>query len=236
MDAAALKAELRRLASPDDAAFLQRFFKTGPGEYGEGDLFIGIRVPVLRGLAKETDRLPLRGVRTLLHSPIHEERMLALLILVHRFKNRKTSEEERDQIYRLYMDNTAYINNWDLVDLSAPCIVGPYLEKRPRTTLYERAKSALLWDRRIAMISTHYFIRNRDFTDALAIAQLLLNDPHDLMHKAVGWMLREIGKRDQAEEELFLQKHYRVMPRTALRYAIERFPEPLRLAYLRGTA
>ena len=236
MDAAALKAELRRLASPDDAAFLQRFFKTGPGEYGEGDLFIGIRVPVLRGLAKETDRLPLRGVRTLLHSPIHEERMLALLILVHRFKNRKTSEEERDQIYRLYMDNTAYINNWDLVDLSAPCIAGPYLENRPRTPLYERAKSALLWDRRIAMISTHFFIRNRDFTDALAIAQLLLNDPHDLMHKAVGWMLREIGKRDQAEEELFLQKHYRVMPRTALRYAIERFPEPLRLAYLRGTA
>ena len=236
MDISSLKAELQRLASPNDAVFLQRFFKTGPGEYGEGDVFIGIRVPVLRGLAKESTRLSLREVRTLLHSTIHEERMLALLILVLRFKNKKTSEEDRDQIYRLYMDNTAYINNWDLVDLSAPCIVGPYLEKRPRTTLYERAKSALLWDRRIAMISTHYFIRNRDFTDALAIAQLLLNDPHDLMHKAVGWMLREIGKRDQASEEVFLQKHYRVMPRTALRYAIERFPEPLRLAYLRGTA
>ena len=236
MNRTELKAELQRLAKPDDAVFLQRFFKTGPGEYGEGDVFIGIRVPVLRNLARQALDLPFADVETFLRARIHEERLLALLILVLRFKHRQTTEEDRARIYRFYLDHTAYINNWDLVDLSAEYIVGPYLEDKPRDILYTLAESTLLWNRRIAIISTLHFIRRNDFSDTLRLAEILLNDPHDLMHKAVGWMLREVGKRDLKTEETFLLQHGRHMPRTMLRYAIEKFPEPRRKAFLSGTA
>lgn len=235
MDIAALRKVLQSLASPDDALFLQRFFKTGPGEYGEGDMFIGIRIPVLRNVARSALDLPAADVKKLLHSGIHEERMLALLILVLRFRNKKTTDEERGRIYRFYLDHTAFINNWDLVDLSSEYIVGPYLEDKPRDPLYQLARSSLLWDRRIAIIATFHFIRLHDFSDTLSLSELLLNDSHDLVHKAVGWMLREIGKRNPAAEEDFLQKHYTRMPRTMLRYAIEKFPESRRQAYLKGT-
>ncbi|MDD2236029.1 MAG: DNA alkylation repair protein [Kiritimatiellae bacterium] len=236
MDFSEVKTELRRLAKPDDAVFLQRFFKTGPGEYGEGDRFIGIRVPILRDVARQALDLPLVKVKKFLRSRIHEERLLALLILVLRYKRKNTTESERTRLYRLYLDHTAYINNWDLVDLSAHCIVGPYLDEKPRDILYTLAKSSLLWDRRIAIIATFYFIRKNDFTDTLQLAEILRDDPHDLIHKAVGWMLREVGKRDLPAEESFLKKHYHRMPRTMLRYAIEKFPEPLRQAYLSGSA
>ncbi len=234
MDFAEVKTKLRRLAKPDDAVFLQRYFKTGPGEYGEHDRFIGIRVPILRNVARQALDLPLTDVKKFLRSRIHEERLLALLMLVLRYKEKNTTESDRRCIYRFYLDHTAHINNWDLVDLSAHYIIGPYLEEKPRDILYTLAKSSLLWDRRIAIISTFHFIRRNDFTDTLQLAEILRNDPHDLMHKAVGWMLREIGKRDRNIEERFLLKHYRTMPRTMLRYAIEKFPEPRRKAYLSG--
>jgi len=227
-----IKESLQKLADKNTAEVLQRFFKTGAGEYGEGDVFIGIKVPPLRKLAAEFQDTPLKSLRRLLKSEIHEERTLALMILVRQFA--RADENVRERIYDFYVAHTSFINNWDLVDGSAPYIVGPFLWKRDRSPLYVLAKSTSLWERRIAILSTFYFIRQNDFVDALKISELLLADEHDLIHKAVGWMLREIGKRDRAVEESFLKTRCRTMPRTMLRYAIERFPEPHRRRYLLG--
>jgi 3-methyladenine DNA glycosylase AlkD len=223
---------LKELGNKEQAAISRRFFKTGPGEYGEGDVFIGIKVPILRKLAQEFAQLPLQETRTLLTSGIHEERLLALLILVRMFD--RGDDFIRREIYDLYLTNTAYVNNWDLVDLSAPSIVGSYLADRSRAPLYRLARSKSLWERRIAIMSTFHFIKNGEFSETLKIAERLLRDRQDLIHKAVGWMLREIGKRHPQTEENFLNRYYQKMPRTMLRYAIEKFPEPKRLAYLKG--
>jgi len=220
--------QLRALGSKTAAEHAQRFFKTGPGQYGEGDIFLGIKVPVLRKLAKEHRNIALDEAVELLQSPLHEVRLLALLIMVLQ------ARQNGGAVYRAYLANTHRINNWDLVDGSAADIVGAHLFERDRKPLYRLAKSKSLWERRIAIIATFYFIRRNQFDDTLAIADLLLNDKEDLMHKAVGWMLREVGKRDLKGEEDFLLPHYHKMPRTMLRYAIEKFPEPKRLDYLHG--
>lgn len=223
---------LRELGNPEIAEHSQRFFKTGPGEYGEGDLFRGIRVPVLRQNAKKYKHIDIDVAKALLHSDYHEDRLLALIILVLKYK--KGDEAMKQAIYDLYLGNTKWINNWDLVDSSAHKIVGPHLENRDRAILYQLAKSDLLWERRIAMMSTYHFIHKDDFEDALKLAEILLHDEEDLIHKVVGWMLRELGKRNFDLEDGFLQKHYRSMPRTMLRYAIEKFPEERRQMYLKG--
>jgi 3-methyladenine DNA glycosylase AlkD len=224
--------ELARLADPEDARNLQRYFKTGPGQYDEGDRFRGIRMPVLRTLAGRCRNVSLAEAEKLLASAYHEDRMLALMILVHAFA--KGDQEERRAIYDLYLASVRYINNWDLVDLSASSIVGAYLLDRSKAPLRRLARSHDLWERRIAILSTFHYIRRNEFETALEIAQMLLDDRHDLIHKAVGWMLREIGKRNRAVEDAFLVEHCRSMPRTALRYAIERHPEQERLRFLRG--
>ncbi len=223
---------LRSLGSEERARVMQRYFKTGPGEYGEGDLFVGNAVPQLRKLARAYVALSLSEITLLLHSPIHEARLLALLILCEAYSRGDGSL--REGIYRLYLANTRFINNWDLVDLSAPSIVGTHLKERSRTPLYPLAASSLIWERRIAIMATFSFIKAKEFAETLAIAERLLDDPEDLIHKAVGWMLREVGKRDQPTLEGFLAGRCRRMPRTMLRYAVERFPEDLRQAYLRG--
>ena len=228
----AAQQRLRSLGSPEQAAILARFFKTGPGQYGEGDRFIGVKVPVTRQVAKEFQGLPLPEVESLLHSAIHEERLLALVILVGQFE--KGDDATRKPIYDCYLANTRHINNWDLVDLSAPQVVGGYLESRSRKPLDRLAKSASPWERRISIVATHWFIRHGDFVDTIRIAATLLADKEDLIHKAVGWMLREVGKRDVRVLEDFLSEHCRTMPRTMLRYAIERFPEEERRKYLNG--
>jgi 3-methyladenine DNA glycosylase AlkD len=227
-----IRARLRKLGDKERAKNSQWFFKTGPGEYGEGDRFLGIKVPDLRKLAKEYQAIPLTEVTQMLHSPIHEERLLALLILVSSFA--KGDEHLKETIYHLYLKNTRYINNWDLVDLSAAYIVGAFLMAKNKKPLYTLAKSNNMWERRIAIIATFYFIKEGEFTDAMKIARILLSDNEDLIHKAVGWMLREVGKRHLATEERFLKEHYKKMPRTMLRYAIERFPETKRQRYLKG--
>jgi 3-methyladenine DNA glycosylase AlkD len=232
--AALLQSQLRALASPELAVLQQRFFKTGPGQYGEGDVFLGIKVPPLRALAKHHRDVDLDTITPLLHSKYHEERLFALLLLMQFYE--RAAEKERGAAFDLYLSNTAHINNWDLVDVSSPHIIGRHLATRPRKVLHRMAKSTSLWERRIAIISTLYFIRDNVFDDTLSIAKALLNDEQDLMHKAVGWMLREVGKRDLDTEETFLLKHYQEMPRTMLRYAIERFPEKRRQQYLKGTA
>ena len=232
-ECAQIRDRLRQLANKETANALQWFFKTGPGEYGEGDVFIGIKVPPLRRLAAEFKNASFETIEDLLQSKIHEERSLALMILVRQFAS--ADDAGRQRIYDFYLTHTASINNWDLVDGSAPYIVGPYLWRRSLKQLYAYAKSPSLWERRISIISTLYFIKQNDFEDALKIARILLADEHDLIHKAVGWMLREIGKRDVNVEQAFLKSHYRTMPRTMLRYAIERFPENLRKKYLLGT-
>lgn len=221
--------ELRALADPKKARVLQGFFKTGPGQYGEGDVFLGVTVPKSRQVARKHAGVGMDAVKELLHSKIHEERLVALLILVEKCRS------DPQGMARFYLDNLGQVNNWDLVDLTAPNILGPFLEKSDRSLLYQLARSKVLWERRIAVLSTFHFIRAGDFADALRISEILLCDEHDLMHKAVGWMLREIGKRDTKAEEAFLKKHYKKMPRTMLRYAIERFPERKRQAYLKGT-
>lgn len=228
----AVHAAIMNEADEDRARNLQRFFKTGPGDYGEGDRFVGIKVPTLRRLAKTFKALPLEKTERLLASKIHEERLLALFILTHHFQ--QADDEHQKTIVDCYLRNTARINNWDLVDISAGHILGAWLFKRRKTLLTELAQSRSLWERRIAIIATGYFIAQGEFKPTLKIAKLLLNDEHDLIHKAVGWMLREVGKRDQTIEEAFLRKYYRDMPRTLLRYAIERFPEGKRQAYLQG--
>jgi len=227
-----IKDRLQQLASPETAEILQKFFKTGPGEYGEGDIFIGVRVPDLRELAKEFQDIATSEILAILASSIHEERFLALLILVLNYG--RGDEVEKKKIYDLYLENTSYINSWDLVDGSAHHIVGAFLMDKNKAPLYRLAKSENLWERRIAVISTFHFIKHHQFRETLEIGKILLTDPEDLIHKAVGWMLREIGKRDLAAEETFLKKHAMKMPRTMLRYAIEKFPEPKRQRYLKG--
>lgn len=232
MKASIVQHELKKLADPRKAEILQGFFKTGPGQYGEGDIFLGITVPISRTVARKFSELPFDEIRKLFQSPIHEERLVALLILVHNFNSGTNSE--RATIFDFYLRNTKHINNWDLVDLSAHHIVGAYLFERDTKPLYKLVKSSNLWERRISIVSTFYFINNHAYADTLKLAAVLLNDEHDLIHKAVGWMLREVGKRDLAVEEGFLKKYYRKMPRTMLRYAIEKFPESKRQKYLKG--
>ena len=226
----ALKRDIRRVASPERAAVNRWFFKTGSGEYGEGDKFLGVTVPDVRKVARRYDQIPLSSISALLKSGWHEERMLALLILVRQYE--RGDKRARGAIHRLYLRHTRWVNNWDLVDCSAAQIVGAYLEKNDFTLMRRLAKSRSVWERRIAMIATYHYIKQREFKQALAVAEMLLGDDHDLIHKAAGWMLREIGNRDRLVEERFLKKHAHRMPRTMLRYAIERFPEPLRRRYL----
>ena len=224
--------QLKKAANKKDAEILQWFFKTGKGEYGEGDRFLGIKVPGIRVIAKKNTDLTFKEIQKALRSVYHEERLAALLILVEKYS--KAVTEGKNKIADFYLANTKHINNWDLVDLTAPKILGKYLSNKSRKILYAFARSENLWERRISIISTFEFIRNKDFTDTLKISKILLKDDHDLIHKAVGWMLREIGKRDLPAEEEFLSKYYKKMPRTMLRYAIEKFPEKKRLAYLEG--
>ncbi len=223
---------LREKATAEKAAFLPRYFKAGPGDYGFGDRFYGVVVPDCRRIAKAARSLPETELEALLASPMHEERAVALLVMAERFE--RGEERERSRVYRLYRRNLDRVNNWDLVDGSAPAIVGGYFEGRDRSQLYAWARSKKLWERRIAMLATYRFIKKGDFKDALAIARILRDDGEDLIQKAVGWMLREIGNRDREAEERFLRAHHRKMPRIMLRYAIEKFPEPLRKSYLNG--
>jgi 3-methyladenine DNA glycosylase AlkD len=232
MNAREIRSHLRKLADKNKAKVLMGFFKTGPGHYGEGDVFLGIAVPVLRKAAKECGAPFVPDVLQLLRSEIHEERLLALLLLINMYTNGHDALKKK--IYNIYLKNTRYINNWDLVDLSAPNIVGNYLMDKNRGPIYALARSRNLWKKRIAVLATFHFIRRNDFTDTLQISEILLDDDHDLIHKAVGWMLREVGKRDLRTEEAFLRRHYKKMPRTMLRYAIERFPEVKRKKYLTG--
>ena len=229
MTAVEVQSHLDSLGDPAKAAHAQRFFKTGPGQYGEGDLFRGIRVPELRKTARIWRKLPLEETLRLLHSPYHEDRFVALCILVHIFQ-----AGAQETVYDAYIQHTEYINSWDLVDTSAHKIVGAYLYGRDRSPLYEFAQSSILWERRIAVLSTYYFIQREQYADTLALCEILLHDEHDLMHKATGWMLREVGKRDEALAGRFLALHANDMPRTMLRYAIERLDEPRRKAYLKG--
>jgi len=223
--------KLRELSNSSIAAHSQRFFKTGKGEYGEGDRFLGIRVPIIRKLINEYRTISRKETLELLESPFHEARQLALLILVNRYST-SPDTTERNAIYGAYLGHTKFINNWDLVDCSAGQIVGAHLFSRDRNPIYRLARSGNLWERRIGIISTFYFIRRNDFSDTLAIAELLLHDQEDLIHKATGWMLREVGNRNRNAEEEFLEEHSHEMPRTMLRYAIEKFPGKKRLAYL----
>jgi 3-methyladenine DNA glycosylase AlkD len=230
MTAEVARTKLKSLASPEAAKSAARFFKTGPGQYAEGDTFIGVKVPTLRTVAREFRLLPLDEVRSLLNSPIHEERHLALLILV--LQAAKCDDAHRGRAFNLYLSNTQFINNWDLVDCSAPQVVGGFLLTKPRQPLVELANSKGLWERRIAVVSTQHFIRYGEFGETLAISRMLLGDREDLIHKATGWTLREVGKKDQAVLERFLDRHGADMPRTMLRYAIEKFPPERRRAYL----
>ena len=231
MNAGQIVRRLKKMGDPRVAAHSGRFFKTGVGEYGEGDRFLGIRVPALRRCAGECRGLSIEEALKLLRSPFHEARLLALLLLVARYSSAR-NEGTRAAVDRAYLRHTALVNNWDLVDCSADKIVGAHLFERDRRPLRRLARSKSLWERRIAVMATFHFIRRGDFTDTFAIAELLLDDPEDLIHKAAGWMLREVGKRDQAAEEAFLARHCGTMPRTMLRYAIEKFPERTRRAYL----
>ncbi|MEQ1825553.1 MAG: DNA alkylation repair protein [Pirellula sp.] len=221
---------LLSLASPEIALSSMRFFKTGPGQYGHGDTFIGVRVPMLRKVAREFREMPINQVEILLHSPIHEERMLALLVLVQGVA--KCHDDHRQVVFDLYLRNTQHINNWDLVDTSAPAIVGGYLKDKPRKVLVQLTKSKSLWERRIAIVATQHFIRLGEFDDTLDLSRLLLSDQEDLIHKASGWMLREVGERDKNKLIEFLDKHAKMMPRTMLRYAIEHFPPEIHRTYL----
>jgi 3-methyladenine DNA glycosylase AlkD len=229
----ALRKELYGLANPADAKFLQGFFKTGPGQYGAGDKFLGLRVPALRRLARDYAELSRDDVLQMLASSWHEERLLALVLMVDAYQSGDAAE--RKLVHRDYLANTRYINNWDLVDASAAGIVGAHLSAGDIALLVGLARSKDLWERRIAIVATHYFIKRDQFGPTLIIAELLLHDSHDLIHKAVGWMLREVGKRDRKVLDGFLREHYHGMPRTMLRYAIERHPEDVRKKYLAGS-
>ena len=225
-----LKKELLQAGNKEKAKLLSRFFRTGKGQYGEGDVFLGITVPEQRKIAGKYN-LSLKEIQELLSSKIHEYRLTALLILTSKYK--KSDDAEKKDIFDFYIKNTKNINNWDLVDLSAPNIAGNYLLEKDKSPLYNLAKSENLWEKRISIISAFSFIRKNSFEDALKISGILLSDNHDLIHKAVGWMLREIGKRNMRTEERFLKKHYKIMPRTTLRYAIEKFDNRKREFYLK---
>ncbi len=227
-----VKKVIRANANKDHAKTMQWFFKTGKGEYGEGDRFVGIKVPVQRKIAKQFEELDLEDLQTLLNSVIHEERLISLLILVAKYNT--ADEKVKEKIYHFYKKNSKKINNWDLVDLSAPKIIGNHLLNRDKQILYKYAYSNNLWEKRISIISTYSFIKNHDFKTTLEISDILLNDDHDLIHKAVGWMLREVGKQDLKTLENFLKPRYNKMPRTMLRYSIEKFPEKKRIKYLKG--
>jgi len=228
-----IQSTLRALANPDIAAHSQRFFKTAPGEYGANDHFLGLRVPVLRAHVKQFQDCSNTEVLKVLRSKYHEERLFALLLWVKKFT--KANEADREKIVELYLANTKYINNWDLVDSSSYAILGTYLLDKSRQPLRKLAKSDSLWERRIAIIATYRFIRENQFKDTFAIATVLLNDEEDLIHKAVGWMLREVGNRDRQAQTDYMASRYKKMPRTMLRYAIEKYPEKQRKAYLAGT-
>jgi len=236
MTAAALKQELFQISDSEKAAFLPYFFKTGKGQYGEGDKFIGVVVPKLRAMVKKYKTLEFQEIETLLNDEYHECRMLALFFLVDKYKKSK-DEKEQEKIYHYYISKADRINNWDSVDLSSKDIVGAFLFDKSREPLYQFARTNHLWLQRISIISTLYFIQHKSYTDTLEISKILLHHPHDLIHKAVGWMLREVGKRDFDTLLQFLleESRYKVMPRTMLRYSIERFPEELRQQFLKGT-
>ncbi|MDK2789795.1 MAG: hypothetical protein PWP15_302 [Methanothermococcus sp.] len=223
-----LKKEILELADEKNAEQYKRFFKTGKGEYGEKDKFLGVRVPNLRKIAKKYKNIDYDDILELLKSEFHEERLTALFILIHKFK------KDRETVYNIYINNLKYVNNWDLVDTTAPHIVGAHLFDKDKSILYKLANSKILWERRVAILSTFYFIKKNEFKDTIEISKILLNDKEDLIHKAVGWMLREVGKRDINVLEDFLKMHYKNMPRTMLRYAIEKFPEEKRKKYLNG--
>jgi 3-methyladenine DNA glycosylase AlkD len=228
--------DLYQYKNPQRAISSQGFFKTKKGEYGAGDIFMGATVPQIRLVSRKYASSSLEVLKKLIRSKIHEERLLGLIILANKFRKNALSESEKEKAYKFYCKQFKYINNWDLVDSSASYIVGCFLaDKKDRTILKDWAQSDHLWTKRISIISTHYLIRHDDFKDALSISKLLLNDEHDLIHKAVGWMLREIGNRDKQVEEKFLKQHYKKMPRTMLRYAIEKFPKSERQKYLKGT-
>lgn len=222
--------DLQKYSSPQKAKILSRFFKTGKGEYGEGDIFLGVIVPQQRLVAKKYKHADLKTVKKLLYSKIHEHRLTALLILIYQLK--KADETKKKEFFDFYLKNTRDINNWDLVDLSCRDIIGEYLLDKDRKILYQLAKSKNLWERRIAIISTSAFIRKGELQDTLRVSKILLKDKHDLIHKAVGWMLREAGKKDEKALENFLNKYYKKMPRTMLRYSIEKFSEDKRKKYL----
>ena len=226
--------EIRALANKEIAQHSLRFFKTDKGEYGHGDPFLGVRAPKIRLIAKKHIDISITDMKTLIQSKYHEERFLGLIILVNKYAKTK-DKKNRNQLYKIYVSSFKYINNWNLVDVTCPHVTGKHLIDKDRTILYKWAKSEDLWTKRIAMISTFYFIRKNDLDDTFKIADMLLQDEHDLIHKAVGWMLREAGKRDIKKEETFLKKHYKTMPRTMLRYSIEKFPETKRQKYLKGT-
>ena len=232
MRASSIRKVLRKLGDAEIAQHSQRFFKTGKSDYGEGDRFLGIRVSVLRRHIRQFSDVAPEDVLELLASGFHEERLFALLLLVDKYQ--RGTDREKAWIYKYYLASSQYINNWDLVDSSADKIVGMHLQQRSRKPLYQLAKSESLWERRIAIMATFHFIRQNDFNDALAICELLINDEEDLVHKATGWMLREIGKRDIEAEKAFLDSHCPAIPRTMLRYAIERFPGADRRKYLDG--
>lgn len=223
--------EFRKLGQKEQAIHAQRFFKTGKGEYGEGDVFLGIRVPVIREFAKKHSGTTPFEAAQLIKSPFHEERLLALILWVNRFK--KGNEDEQKNLVKLYLENMKFINNWDLVDSSAASILGAYTFTRNKDLLYTLANSKKLWERRIAIIATHHFIAKNEYSLTLKLAEILLKDSEDLMHKAVGWMLREVGKRNKEVLADFLNQFCLKMPRTMLRYSIEKFPEKERMAYLK---
>lgn len=230
MNAAQVQSALKKKASPNRAKISQSFFKTGPGQYGEGDIFIGVTVPDVRSVCKSFQHMPLSEVQKILRSKIHEFRLAALLILVMQFS--KADSKEKETLAKFYSKNLKYVNNWDLVDLSAEKILGPYFFERSKAPLYKLLKSKSLWDRRVAILTTFHFIRNHKFEDTLKMSKALMRDEEDLMHKAVGWMLREMGKRNLQVLEKFLHAHATKMPRTMLRYSIERFPEKQRKYFL----
>lgn len=221
---------LRKYANKKKAKVLRGFFKTGPGEYAAGDIFLGVQVPYIRQVCVKFQDLSVKDLLKLLKSPIHEERLLAVFILIRKYA--KADGQGKKRLFNLYLKHAKFINNWDLVDLSAPHIVGAFLVDKNKQPLYKLAKSNLLWERRISILATFYFLKNKKFKETLKIAKLLISDQHDLIHKAVGWMLRELGKRNLRAEESFLDKYCAVMPRTMLRYAIEKFPKRKRNRYL----
>jgi 3-methyladenine DNA glycosylase AlkD len=227
---AQIERRMRSIGDVTRAQKFRRFFRTGPGEYGEGDQFLGLTVPQVRALVSQYADLPLPQVRALLRSGWHEARLLALLILVRDFE--RGDARKQAAVAKLYLANLKWVNNWDLVDCSAHLILGPHLSRAERGLLDELSRSSNLWKRRVAMLSTFHYIRKAEFGDALRIARRLLHDDHDLIHKAVGWMLREVGKRHEAKLRAFLDRHAAHMPRTMLRYAIERLPEGSRSRYM----